>query len=61
MGGEYLLIQTMDWFINVLIPTFFQKLDSWYLKSPLTGFGVSVLGIIGASFIIWFFYRRILH
>lgn len=53
MGGEYLLITTVDWLINVLLPTVFTKLDSWYLIS-----GVSVLGLFGSIFIIWFVYRR---
>ena len=53
MGGEYLLITTLDWLINVFVPTFFIKLDSWYLVS-----GVSVLAVIGAMFIIWYLYRR---
>lgn len=47
------MIQGLDWFINVLVPTMFAKLDGWQLVS-----GVSVLGVIAAGFVIWFFYRR---
>lgn len=53
MGGEYLLITTLDWLIDVLLPAIFVKLDSWYLYT-----GVTVLGFIGALFVVWFVYRR---
>ena len=53
MGGEYLLITTLDWLIDVLLPTIFAKLDGWVLYS-----GVTVLGFFGALFIVWFVYRR---
>lgn len=53
MGGEFDMMSTLDWFVNVLVPAFFSKLDSWYLVS-----GVSVLGVIAAVFVIWFIYRR---
>jgi len=53
VGGEYLLITTLDWLIDVLLPTIFAKLDGWVLYS-----GVTVLGFFGALFIVWFVYRR---
>ena len=53
MGGEYLLITTLDWLIDVLLPTIFAKLDGWVLYS-----GVTVLGFFGALFVVWFIYRR---
>ena len=56
MGGESVLITTLDWIVNVLVPTMFNKLDSWLLVS-----GVSVLGVIAATFVIWFVYRRFLE
>lgn len=53
MGGEYLLITTLDWLIDVLLPTVFAKLDGWFLYT-----GVTVLGFFGALFVVWFIYRR---
>ena len=47
------MISTLDWLINVFVPTFFTKLDNWYLAS-----GVSLLGVFGALLVIWFVFRR---
>lgn len=47
------MLTTIDWLVNVLVPTFFQKLDGWMLTD-----GVSVLGVCAAAFIVLFVYRR---
>lgn len=56
MGGESVLITTLDWIIEVLFPTVFNKLDNWLLVS-----GVSVLGVMAACMVVWFVYRRFLE
>lgn len=47
------MLNTLDWFSESLVPTIFAKLDSWYVFT-----GVSLLGIFGAIFFIWFVFRR---
>ena len=51
------MITTMDWLIDVLVPAIFTKLDSLYLSGPVGGY-VSVLGLTGAMFLIWYCVRR---
>lgn len=50
------MVTTLDWFVNVLVPAMFTKLDGWLLVSGQSS--VSVLGIFAAGFIVWFVYRR---
>lgn len=47
------MLSTLDWLVDVLVPSFFAKLDSWYVFD-----GVSYLSLIAAIFVIWFIYRR---
>lgn len=49
------MITTLDWLVSVLLPTLFAKLDNYFLVA-----GVSFLGIVGALFVVWFLFRRLL-
>lgn len=51
------MIETMDWIIDVLVPAFFMKLDSWLLVGT-TNTGLTVLSLTAAMFLIWFCVRR---
>ena len=53
MGGESVLITTIDWIIDVLIPSLFLKLDTMYIYDS-----VSLLSVCATMFLVWFVLRR---